>query len=384
MLQVGVDVDEAVGAPAERYPELDGLRGIAIALVVGSHYVGAPDPGATPLVRDWLEPILRAGWIGVELFFVLSGFLIGGIIDDHRTAPNFLRVFYWRRVCRVLPAYLLALTASVLLPLALGDFLRGTGLDVGSFPVWSYFLFVQNIVMAANGAWSSWGVSWSLAVEEQFYLIIPALFLLFRARVVPLLLVLGLAAPVARFLLPNPITAYVLPFSHADSLFAGVLLALLVRRNPLLAFRLGSSRALVAGFLALFLTMATVQPSWKFEPMRSLGIFVLALTSGVLVLHARSGSPGVSGRILRCRPLGWLGGRSYFIYLTHTTVLIALHGLFLGQFPRNTRPEALTVTLISLLITLVAAEISWRLVEAPSIRFGRKQAYEPGRTARGD
>ena len=357
-------------------PELDGLRGVAIALVLIYHYVVAITPASPDSPTWWLIRALSPTWSGVDLFFVLSGYLIGGILEENRTASNFLRVFYWRRACRILPAYALNLVAAVLIPLLFVDFFRGTTLDAGSFPVWSYFLFVQNLVMAARDAWSSWPLTWSLAVEEQFYFFLPPLFLLARTRLVPILLTLGLAAPVLRHFLPSQIAAYVLPISRADSLFLGVLLALLVRRNPTVAFRLGSSRILVPVLAACSVGIGLIQPWWRLEPMRSAGMFVLALTYGALLIKSQVGREGVLGHTLRNTRLMWLGRRSYFIYLAHTTALIAVHWLIRGHSARNDGALGFAVTLAAFGLTLLAAEISWRLIEAPAIRAGHRQVFK--------
>src|SRR6266446_4286628 len=92
-----------------RVPELDGLRGIAILLVIVWHYaveLFAREPGST---AAYGLAVLRLSWSGVDLFFVLSGFLIGGILIDNRGARNYFRVFYFRRVCRIVPLYYLCL-----------------------------------------------------------------------------------------------------------------------------------------------------------------------------------------------------------------------------------------------------------------------------------
>lgn len=356
-------------------PELDGLRGLAIGAVLLWHcFVGlVTPPQDSPWW--WVDRLLSSTWGGVDLFFVLSGYLIGGILEDNRQARNFFSVFYWRRACRILPAYLVNLAVFVGLPLMFADYFSGTPFLRDPPPAWSYLLFVQNLFMAFDGLLGGWGVTWSLAVEEQFYLGLPLLVRFGRRWLVPVLLLGAFAAPFVRFLLPNPVAAYVLPFARCDSLFLGVLLALLVRHRPAVAIRIGSVRGLVPILIVTNVVMTMVEPAWEEEPMRSLGILLLALTSGAILLRSQVAEGTTLNRILCGRVLGWLGRRAYFVYLAHTTFLIGFHGLILRQWPRITSLEGLTVSIAALATTLVAAELSWRALEAPAIRAGRQKAY---------
>ena len=154
------------------------MRGIAILLVVVWHYVGAPlqaVPGPVALAGF---RSLRLAWSGVDLFFVLSGFLIGGILLDQRASPGYFKAFYARRFCRIFPVYFLWLGLFfALLALAPG-FTSSPAfrhLFDKPLPAWSYATFTQNLVIAR---WETFGpdwlaITWSLAIEEQFYLLLP-------------------------------------------------------------------------------------------------------------------------------------------------------------------------------------------------------------------
>jgi peptidoglycan/LPS O-acetylase OafA/YrhL len=161
------DQNVAALRAGDRLAELDGLRGIAILFVIVLHYVArAPVPAnARPLFGqpNWLLALADMSWSGVDLFFVLSGFLIGGILLDHRQSPNLWRAFYSRRVGRIFPAYFLLLLLAVIgLP---GDPPR----PEGAVPLVTYFLFIQNLWRGALPVvWL--GPCWSIAIEEQFYL----------------------------------------------------------------------------------------------------------------------------------------------------------------------------------------------------------------------
>ena len=157
-----------------RIPELDGIRGIAIGMVVLYHYfflTVVTIPGST-----WAYVLAggRLAWTGVDLFFVLSGFLIGGILIDARESSNYFKVFYARRFYRILPLYAVWFVGVQLMVLAIRFGIAtksGWFLEDRLLP-YPYALFLQNFWMAdANtvGGPTSGG-TWSLAIEEQFYL----------------------------------------------------------------------------------------------------------------------------------------------------------------------------------------------------------------------
>jgi peptidoglycan/LPS O-acetylase OafA/YrhL len=176
-----------------RLPEIDGLRGIACLLVVLLHCLlgFVIFPALTP-ARNVIGMFLAGG---VDAFFVLSGFLIIGILIDNRSASNYFRVFWTRRVLRIFPVHFL-LYATFLIMLGVKIAINAPALNVwlfkDSLPVWSYPLFIQNYFMAVEHQTGSYwvGVTWSLAIEEQFYFIMPLLaFVLRRSQVFSLALV---------------------------------------------------------------------------------------------------------------------------------------------------------------------------------------------------
>jgi len=158
---------------SRRVPELDGLRGVAILLVLIYHGISDVLPPSGLPAR--LMAVGRLGWSGVDLFFVLSGFLIGGILLDVRPSPNYFKTFYLRRAYRILPIYGVSMVLFSL------RFIRPGGVaSLGVFsqspiPWLSYVTFTQNLWMAALGSFGvgALAATWSLAVEEQFYLTAP-------------------------------------------------------------------------------------------------------------------------------------------------------------------------------------------------------------------
>ncbi len=147
-----------------RVVALDGLRGLMTIAVIISHYFGELQHGLP----------IKVGWIAVDMFFVLSGFLIGKLILEKQVHANFFKVFYVRRFCRIVPAYIITiLTVSVIL-----HFVPQTWLDTTRrFPLWAYLTFNQPFFMiATQSIGSHWlAPTWTLAFEEHFYLLAPGM-----------------------------------------------------------------------------------------------------------------------------------------------------------------------------------------------------------------
>jgi len=356
----------------KRLPQLDGVRGVAILLVLVWHYVRS---GATPdpHTAQWLVlSLLNLAWSGVDLFFVLSGFLIAGILIDNRDAANYFRVFYWRRVCRILPLYCAMLGIFVLIT-AVHAFPAAPfrWLFRDPLPLWSYATFTQNILMGMQGNYGAgWlGVTWSLAIEEQFYLVIPLLIFLFpRAVVLSLLAVIIALAVLLRLEWPGFQSA-VSTLWRADSLASGCVLAYLVRHPGFVA--LVERKKMLVGviFAELFagvLVMTFRRPA--FEPFDHSW---LAVFYASLILVAVVYADGTLSRVLRWRVLVWFGAVSYGIYMIHIPVYGMLHAAFDGS---ATLP-AVAVTVLAFVTTLVVAAVSHRFLERPIIALGHRVRF---------
>ena len=189
----------------DRSEALDAVRGIAIALVVGYHYWPALVPG---------------GSVGVDLFFVLSGFLIGGILLDNKGAEDYFATFYWRRFFRILPLYWLFLSVMPASPV---------------MPVWWFLPFAQNFGWIAHGVFpirEPHTVTWSLAFEEQFYLLLPTMVASLSTRwLIRVLWACVIAAPLWRYgwAQSHPFAARLLLPCRLDSLMGGALVACFMR-----------------------------------------------------------------------------------------------------------------------------------------------------------
>ena len=158
-----------------RIPELDGLRGLAIGSVLIWHYFMVPTVTAPGTPLSYALVFGRLTWSGVDLFFVLSGFLIGGILLDARKASNYFQVFYTRRFFRIVPIYAAVLLIVPTFLLLAQRTHHGTWLTPAHPPWYFFWTFTQNfwMVRAMDFGGNALGVTWSLAIEEQFYLLWP-------------------------------------------------------------------------------------------------------------------------------------------------------------------------------------------------------------------
>jgi peptidoglycan/LPS O-acetylase OafA/YrhL len=374
-----------------RIPELDGLRGLAILLVILCHYVGNSNHAPLGLFPHRLLSLFSVGWSGVDLFFVLSGFLIGGILLDACTAPHYFRAFYVRRVFRILPIYYVwillygAIVAAALwlLPgrtsFAPHDFLR--------LPL--QFLFFQNMTYALTPfQWIWFSVTWSLAVEEQFYLVAPPLIRFLSPRRLLFVLAATISmAPLLRLLVlrylreGNYAAVFAMP-CRADALAWGILLALAWRWPAFRAFldarRLLMRRALAALFLGLGLLLW-----WLVHPINvvtvTIGYTWLALFYSCLLLVALSQADGWIASVMRWRFLRRLGAISYCVYILHLAFNYLVHRVLLHAPPQIYNAAGVVVTLLALLLTLVVAAFSWRFFEKPLIRRGHSYSYGDNR-----
>jgi peptidoglycan/LPS O-acetylase OafA/YrhL len=361
---------------------VDGLRGIAILMVVAFHYTLAP----------------FFGGMGVDLFLLLSGFLLGGTLLDKREAPNYFKAFYARRVCRIFPLYFLCLLLFLVLllaaPFTLGWWLYGDAIRfllADPIPLWSYFTFTQNLAMVQQDAWGTpWlAHTWTLAVVEQFYLFLPFLIRFFSRERLPYVLAgLILVAPLLREFLFNfhphgDFAFYVLMPCRADSLLLGVLCAYAIRDDRCLNLLRTHTKALygvltvlVAGVILMVLSRppAPTPDQPLFAP--SYGYTWLALLYSCVLLIAVTEKQGLVTLVTRIRPLGALAVVAYGVYLLHMPIGMSFRWLILGQLQvPQTWWSTLVIAFGALLITLTLTSISWIFFERRIVRWGRSFKY---------
>jgi peptidoglycan/LPS O-acetylase OafA/YrhL len=354
-----------------RIRELDGIRGLAILLILILHYFVEITPTKYAL-------LFRLAWSGVDLFFVLSGFLIAGILLDAKNSASYYRTFYLRRFYRIIPVYAIWLGIFVVAVLGIGS--RGgpalTGVFNAGIPLWTYFLFLQNFAMAILGGFGSYwmGITWSLAVEEQFYLVLPLLV----RRLTGKGLLAGsvaviLVAPALRFVFhlsgSKPLVAYTLLPTRADALAFGVLLALAYRHEKVWHWLCTNRTSIYLVFLLLMLGIV----AWTLlglDLTATIGFSWLAALYSTLMLLVLAKPGPLERRVFGGSPLVNLGTVAYAVYLFHSGVLHLFHYLAFRNTPIVNSPLTLMLTLLALFATLLLAQISWRFLEKPLIRRG--------------
>ena len=372
---------------SHRIPELDGLRGLAVLGVVLFHYFSSSDFGARGTALGYFVKIFGLGWTGVDLFFILSGFLIGGILLESRESPKFFPTFYLRRIHRILPIYfLLIFTYAVMVSLPARWF--PAVLDVGgsslAVPA-RYLFFVQNFYFRIQHfQWIWFSVTWSLALEEQFYLAAPPLVRFLSARLLKRAVIATIIlAPLLRTLLFvqangwHYLAVQEMP-SRADELALGVGCAILWRTPGFRQYLVEHQKLLYRALLAS--TLAIVALLWWFLHPSSIvtvaiGYTVLAVFYATLMLVVLTDTPGRLARFTRWKVLRDLGEISYCVYLIHVLVLFVCSGFLLHTEPRIYDGRGVAVTLLAFVLTMVLAKLSWRYFERPLVRRGHRYSY---------
>jgi peptidoglycan/LPS O-acetylase OafA/YrhL len=388
-IRAGVAATRVHESFAARIPELDGLRGVAIAMVVLYHYFSLHFSVSPKTLAAYLVYATRFGWSGVDLFFVLSGFLIGGILLDAKGSSNYFQVFYIRRFLRIVPVYYLLLTGFFLLLAWFAahpnEFWPWTLAE--NLPRYTYFLFLQNIFASISNSLGSapLAVYWSLSIEEQFYFVLPFLIrFLSRERMRFLALEIILLAPVLRIALfsffpTHPHAWYLLMPCRADALFFGVLAAMVLRDAHWRA-RVQRHRALLGGMI-LFLAAGVpfvAQTEWALRGllMVSLMFSWFAALYFLVLIYALSFKGSHSSRLLCWSWLRRLGIIAYGVYLMHEGVL----DFVLRVVARTSRPlPVVSYVLVAFFcagMTLSLAELSWTYFEKRFVNFSHRYKYE--------
>ncbi|MGH9685724.1 MAG: acyltransferase family protein [Candidatus Acidiferrales bacterium] len=378
-----------------RIAELDGLRGIAVLMVVLFHFI-APFGETSNPVANIVYKVFRIGWAGVDLFFVLSGFLIGGILLDAKESRGYFKTFYLRRVYRIFPIYYLWIGIYFLLSAALSVHVaHQMGIVRGGWvysPVFA--LYLQNTWKTNATMESPWlSQLWSLAVEEQFYLVIPFLVrFLSRRRLVLLLIATMFLAPLTRLVILFYFPAhwgatYRMTVCRADALAAGVLLAVVWRDTRCISWILDHRNALYAAFVSLFLGVLYVAVflSHPEDPSqyRALAIWdysCVDLFFANLLLWTMLAPKGLWAGFCRWRFLTGLGAISYCMYIIHLAVNVLCHAVVVKSGWGISTWPGLLATIAAGVLTWCIGKISWRFFERPLIRRGHVFRYEPAIT----
>lgn len=354
-------------AGRNHYPALDGLRGVAILLVVFLHNFG-------------FMSYFFFGWLGVDLFFVLSGFLITEILLNTVGQKNFLKNFYVRRVLRIFPLFYLVLVICLLiLPNITCLGLNADYYTKNQFWLWTY---LQNWLYVFKEPYGDKLLlhTWSLAVEEQFYLVWPVLILLFRKPkyLLAVMMAILLVTCISRYVVwtykvEDLAYSSLYTFTRIDGLCIGSMVALLQKVNP---------QFLKKNTLIIVLLMAAVNFGFYFINHQSgftlpylafAGYTTFAVLFGLLVYEAVAGESKIIQALFNNRPLKFFGRISYGLYVYHWPVYILLFDFSrnwivnrqLCSFRAAELSSGIFVTVVAVLVSM----ISFRYFEKPFLKL---------------
>jgi peptidoglycan/LPS O-acetylase OafA/YrhL len=375
------------------YPALDGLRAIAFLMVFLVHYTTGI------FTMPYFTPVFSWGWTGVDLFFILSGFLITGILYDSVHNEHYFKNFYLRRALRIFPLfYAVWITALLLTPVLHIEWSRynvSMAAYVGNFWTLSGYLppNAGGILFSphhAGGPQRAFVVAhfWSLCVEEQFYLVWPAVVWLVRSRrhLLGISLALVGITPLLRILYaahhPAQVAAgalYFVTFFRMDTLFMGAALALWLRgttANPA-TIRRSASITAIGTPIVLGIGYILTGPHYtvmSFDPyICTWGFTLIAIASAAILLLAIDPESPVM-HALQQRPLLFLGRISYGLYIFHM-----IPAAFVGRVWILLQPHHLQylAPVLAFAGTVSAAWLSFRYLESPFLRLKSVLAPQP-------
>ncbi len=367
----------------KRIPQIDGLRAIAILLVISFHYINNQLTGSVSALAKFFYFITSFGWAGVDLFFVLSGFLIGTILIANRQKDNYFFTFYIRRFVRIIPNYYLLIFVFIVVSqisiFSTDYFVSGNQ----NIPTWSYFLMVHNIYMAAlhNMGNSAMSVTWSIGIEEQFYLIIPFIIYYLKPKLLPFLLVCFIVlANIFRLYHPvQPtenfsIAAYVLLPCRMDAISFGVLIAWINYNYDLTDLVNKYYSKIILLMLSIVIFCGLLLLLYGDIGIIRNSLFALFFTFAIVVGLAKPRS--IYGNFLANKSLNWIGKISYSLYLFHYIIL----GIFIVIGERVLlKPNNVERILISILALAFSLPFSWfiyKYLETPFVNLGKKANYK--------
>ncbi len=345
----------------KKIPQLDAVRGVAVLLVLLHN---------TDVYRH-LGFISDNGWMGVDLFFVLSGLLITGILLDTKQSEAYFKNFYARRCLRIWPLYYSALLFMFVIVPILRPSEAPVIFAARSSPWWAYLFYLQNfLVPVPTMATGLLGVTWSLAIEEQFYLGWPLVVrFCTEAQLRRIAIAVICLSPALRYYLSlHQVNIYSNTFCRLDGLMAGALLAMVIRSASFSPSKF-VSRAWITFLIAapLALVIESFHARW-------IGFSVIVAASISFVYLALFSTQRWLRAILTNRFLVYTGTISYGIYVLEKIPLDIAKILHLERHPFLALP-------LTTAATYALAILSWRLLEKPLLGLKRFFESNPGSEA---
>jgi peptidoglycan/LPS O-acetylase OafA/YrhL len=360
------------------------------------YYDTSADHHPIGLVRNlyaFLSRFLGLGWSGVDLFFVLSGFLIGGILLDVRGSPTYFKTFYLRRFYRIVPIYYVWILGYPLVMSIAGEFLKAH-VPGGSAPDSKYQLLLQLMFLQNFGIFDYAPISrawlaptWSLAVEEQFYLFAPLVIRYLSKRALYAFLIITIVtAPIARVIfyyhLPRWHGDFPLPYTltpcRADALAIGVLGALLWREDKFSSWLLAHRKSLyglITVFAAVLIGLGKWSPRFDTFAQIFVGYTCNAIFYVLILLIALVRPAGPIAWVTRTSWLRELGRVSYCLYLIHQAVNLICEAIYRAVLHHLTAVEAILLNVVAAVVSYLIARVSWHYFEYPILSVGRSFKY---------
>lgn len=363
-------------------PILDGLRGWAILGVMVYHFSIPFQQLAAPNILDSVfGKLFQAGWIGVDLFFVMSGFLITSILQTNLSSDGYYKNFYMRRFLRIFPLYYAVLLMLLLiLPTISDSFSEQTkNMQENAFWFWSY-LVNWKIAMEGTFGTIQGGYMWSLAVEEQFYIVWPFFIKKLRQHLesaIILMFLSSLLLKVALFLNDySGTTIYTLTFTHIDGLLLGSFLAILRIKG-----KLSNPHSKALKSLLVFSLLCTIGIScyaggliFYNSLVATFGVSLVSIAFCILLYYLLEDKTPLNFRkLFELQPILYCGKLCYGLYLLHQPIGIAVQKVIVNPLGFSVGssylPATLLSMLISLLVSLVAAQLSYSLFELQFLKL---------------
>lgn len=365
---------------------LDGLRALAILWVMFGHVTWGSDFTATTDYHKIMDLLAKSGWVGVQLFFVISGFLITKILLQGKGQAHQLRNFYMRRSLRIFPVYYATLILLFLVIPSLGYTLSWLSAET-EHQGW-YWLYLNNWLrpFIDNRGFSH---LWSLAIEEQFYLVWPFFVIYFNKQWLTRVCIgMVLSAPIIRFLLfyyfqtdvegVGARAAYDFTFARWDSIALGSLLAVLVSNQSGIDWMKKYMGKLLIVTIILTLVQLVV---WRnFSAVGKGGVELLnqtisAFTFFALVFMIASKNQAWYITILEFSPIKLIGKYSYAMYIFHLPIIMIWFSYFVPNYEGMSEVGVFMQVLLNYLIvftlTFSLAAISWHVLEYPALKLKR-------------
>ncbi len=390
------------GIREKHYPALDGLRGIAALMVVAHH-----SAFSYVLINTFDKAWHRATsllWVGVDLFFVLSGFLITNILLETRESPNYFRAFYGRRLLRIFPLYYAFLFGLYYLIPAFGIQLSHNLINT---QIWQW-TYTSNIYVAFH-PWPDMNINhlWTLAIEEQFYLLWP-LFVLFAGErylkkgviLVLVLMPLFRYACLAAGLPTNFIFTFT--FCRMDGLLLGALISIALREGVLekitTSLQLSRIRLLdwsVGGIVTVFVAVYCFflrNDQFQFNTLtwppfaQCIGTTLISLPLAYAVMRGISPTTNFLQRSMSLKYLRSIGKYSYALYVLHAPICLWVGAhmpspSFLEHLPPEwSFAHSLYIIIIQFTLSILAAVISWHVLEKHFLKFKKYFPYRTNQT----